>query len=93
MPAAGGAAIRTCSTLSVLLMPVVAGEFKVPGVQSPTKGITNGRNSELLGATIFRLRLLTSLGLRESETVRAAAAGSVQQRVARIGEMPSQTNE
>ena len=82
--------MRTCSTLSVLLMPVVAGKLMEACVQVPTKGITNGKNSEPLGAMIFRLRLLTRRALRESEVVRAAAAASVQQRVAEMAETPSQ---
>jgi hypothetical protein len=32
--------MRTCSTLSVLLMPVVAGESSEASFQVPTKGIT-----------------------------------------------------
>ena len=77
----------------MLLIPVVAEEFMDTVVQVPTKGITNGKDSDPLGAMTFRSRLLTRRALRELEAVRAAPAGSVQQRVARIGETPSQVNE
>ena len=85
--------MRTCSMLSVLLVPVVAGKSMDAGVQVPTKGMTNGKNGEPLGAMIFRLRLLTRRALRESGVVSAVAAGSVQQSVADRGETPSQTKD
>ena len=82
--------MTTCSMLSVLLDPVVAALAIAACVQVPTNGITHGRYSVPLGATIFMFRLLTRRVVRDSDVVVAVPAGSIQQRVARIGETPSQ---
>ena len=91
-PGTAGDATSTCSTLSTLFVPVVAGRDIDAVVHVPTNGMTNGRWVAPSGATSRRFRLLTSFAVRESCSEVAAPAGSVQQSVARIGDTPSQLN-
>ena len=85
--------MQTCSTLSVLLVPVVAGADIASVVQVPTKGMTQGRCTEPDGPMTRRSRSFTSCGVRLSESVVSSPAGSVQQSVTRMGDTPSQMKE